>query len=399
MSKVYNCLSFIKEYNENGTIDTDQINQIKESLEQLQCPEEYNFNFFLIKLISETSDSDILNAVYTTLDNTFDSEKQIKLKSFNPRSLANNECFVILLNLLTLPADNHKLSYLSYLLIDQIFQQMPTRDFISIELYDKIFSFILSNPDRSSKLFSSIILEVNQIDTKYQPIIFEVLSKYMSNKNPIANPNIYAGLFGLSKLLTSEISVPEELLQTCFDIFIESADEHIISFILFIMIKLEEAPHFAFNKVLEIIDQYHSDISYIAIKFMTKFCTQWTDPQKEMLVDHLLEVFPNLYFKSSNLAMYIILKLMKKLPSDSSFFTILINGIENCDYKPLSIACAQIIIRDWALEGLNEERLKLIDDFQTVMERMLLVEEEEIASICQKALDSLNVYLKAEETE
>lgn len=386
MEKIQLCLSFINEYGITGEINTDQIGLIGEALIQLQSPEEYDFNFFLIKLISESSNDDVINAAYLTLKNNFDNGGKIILKSFNPKPLANDNCFTILLGFLSLSTDDQNpLPDISYLLIDQIFELMPNRDFISIEIYDHIFDFISSDPKKSIKLFSSIILEVVQIDTRFYPMIYDVISYYIQNNYT------YVGLFGLSKLLISEVSVPQELIQSCLKIFEISFDEQIISFILYIMMKLDEAPLFAFNRILEIIENYDSEISYIAIRLIINFLADWTDAQKEMLVDHLLIAYPNLYYKSANLAMYILLKVMKKLPSDPDFFLQLINGIEVCNYKPLSIACAQIIIRDWIIEGIDEEKLNLISDFQTILERLLNDDDDEIADISQRALDSLSV--------
>lgn len=340
---------------------------------------------------------EMLNAIFLVLSNNFDEEMEIRLTSFNASLLANDEIFTILLNFFSLTDDNQdKLSNLSILIINQIFERTSTRDFISLEIYENIFDYIISYPYRIGKLFSSIILQIEQIDPQFYPVIIEILSIYMENTNPISNPNLYVAIFGLSKLLMAEIEVPQELLLSCEKVFVSSADEKIITCILYIMMMFEEPPIFAFPKILDTIKQYDKDIGFIAIKVITKFCMDWTDEQKDILIEHILNAYPNLYYKSSNYAMYILLKLMKPLPSEPDFFSILINGIETCDYKPLSIACAEIIIQNWSMSEIDEEKMSLINDFQNIIERLVHSEDESVATMSQKTLYSIEMLLSEE---
>lgn len=399
--KIKQSLSMISTFDQNGKITSEQINLIGQILIQLQSPEEYGFNFFLIRLLSQPPNFEISNSSFLVLSNNFEGGR-IKLKSFNPSALATDACFAILIQLLSSNIEK-RYKQLSISIIISVFETMTARDFISLEIYGLLFDYILNNQDSSNEIFSAIIIHVEQINPNFYPVINTILLNYLSNPSSFSNNNASAALFGICHLMSVGLEVPQELLALCSQIFVTSLDEQLIPCILFIMTKLKEPPFFAFNKILDITENCDSEISYIAIKILVQFCTQWADDQKEMLVSHLLKSYSNLYCKSTNLAMYILLKLSKTLPSDPKFFSDLISCIKTCNYKVLSLASAQIIIVNWFSTGLDEEKMGLISDFQTIVEDLIYDEDmindgnDDFADICHSALSDIQLILSCSE--
>ncbi|OHT09888.1 hypothetical protein TRFO_04433 [Tritrichomonas foetus] len=371
----------INNFSQNGTITQNDINLIGDTLSKMNEPEKYGLNVFLLNLIDKNVNQEITNASISLLKRNFNGDCEIALPSFNVSSFANDNCFNILLHLLSGPKD---LQILAIVLISCVFENISDRDFISASIYEQLFQF-LSNTD-FYQIFLSLILKANDIPDQFHEAILSIINMYLSQESD--NLAQY-GLFSLAQILQFGVDVEQDVIISCIQRFINSYDESTTLSLLCIMRFLENPPQFVFERLIVLTTLEDHSLCFSSLRLLANFGLQWNDEQKQVLTSHLLKEYSKFEYNSKLWAIRIIVLVANPLPTDIKFFADLIAMIDDCDFKSLAIRSAFTIINSWNSVKLTSEQQNLVNDFIVVLNNSINSEDTYLAELCQAILSTI----------
>ncbi|OHT03560.1 hypothetical protein TRFO_29058 [Tritrichomonas foetus] len=341
-------------------------------------PEQYGIHEYLYQVAFSETDLRKHKAQAFLIEST-------KTKSF-PYLLFSNEESII--NLIHNLETNRKCAAN---LLCSIFDHNTHRNFISISVYETIFSYISEHLDLIP-LLVSILLYCDE----FPKDIFNIISPIIVNL--LNQPELlvaWQAMFILVILVKAEIPFDTRIIIQCEERFINSIDETVIYTLLILMKNAPEAPHACLNRILQFANEDCEKLITESLVILTIFSDSWNDNEKDVIATQMMMLFyesqkPRTMGMSKTILIVGLLFAIDRLPiSDLVFFNKVVEMIDVWDNKYVLLAISTMVTKTQNVSPETAAEMIEILRASRSLEDLAQDENQDVSRFAQQIINSI----------